>query len=294
MSTDERLPNVQEDEIELWPYLEALWKRKVFVLSMTLSFTILALITSFLLPRSYRSEVVLKIGSIGNIGSIGSTGAVSTSIDDENNVAALVRSRPFLATVIHNKALKKGDKLLKPEEIMVKTSIEKNTHLINIQAEAESPDEAVMIVNAVAGEVIERHKAKYDQAMGIVNEMEKDLQVQIAASEAGIAAFKESLDKIHRNPGVNAPAIILLKANLNDNENRLSSLKQRLREVQLANSPLRSENTRIVDPAILPEIPVRPNKRLILFLGACSGFMIGILSAFVQESYVRRKKESNE
>lgn len=89
MNTNERLPDIYEDEIDLWAYLGGLWKRKVLILSITLLCAISAAVISFLLPRSYRSEIILKIGTVGSIG----TGSMaSTSVDDVNNVAALIES----------------------------------------------------------------------------------------------------------------------------------------------------------------------------------------------------------
>ncbi|MDD5450340.1 MAG: Wzz/FepE/Etk N-terminal domain-containing protein [Desulfovibrionales bacterium] len=69
MNTNERLPDIYEDEIDLWAYLEVLWKRKALILSITLLCAISAAGISFLLPKSYCSELILKIGSIGNVGS---------------------------------------------------------------------------------------------------------------------------------------------------------------------------------------------------------------------------------
>jgi len=250
-----------------------LWKRKALILSITFLFAISAAVISFLLPKSYRSELILKIGSVGTVG----------GIDDVNNVAAHIKSKPFLATVIQKNGFN-------PKHLNVNAFVEKNTLLINVQAEAESPEQAVAILNAVAGEVVERHKVKFDEAMRIARDIEADLNVQIAASEAEIRALKEGLAKIQRNPKVDAPAVILLTASLNDRGNNLGTLKQRLGEVWLANSPLRSENTRVVDPAILPEGPARPKKFLIVSLATFSGFMIGVFGAFIQESFARRKK----
>ncbi|MDO9463399.1 MAG: Wzz/FepE/Etk N-terminal domain-containing protein [Deltaproteobacteria bacterium] len=280
MHTNERLPDIHEDEIDLWAYLEVLWKRKALILSITLLCAISAAVISFLLPKSYRSELILKIGSVGNMG----TGdVVSTVIDDVNNVAAHIKSKPFLATVIQKNGFK-------PKHLNVKASVEKDTFLINVQAEAESPEQAVAILNAVANEVVERHKVKFDEVMRIAKDIEADLNAQIAASEAEIRALKEGLAKIQRNPKVDAPAVILLTASLNDRGNNLGTLKQRLGEVWLANSPLRSENTKVIDPAILPEGPARPKKFLIVSLATFSGFMIGVFGAFIQESFTRRKE----
>ena len=146
------------------------------------------------------------------------------------------------------------------------------------------------IVNAVANEVIERHKVRFDEVMKIARDIEADLNVQIVAFEAEIRGLKEGLAKIQRNPKVDAPAVIVLTANLNDRENNLGALKQRLAQVQLANSPLQSKNTRVVDPAILPEGPARPRKFLIVSLATFSGFMISVFVAFIQESFARRKE----
>jgi LPS O-antigen subunit length determinant protein (WzzB/FepE family) len=103
------------DEIDLWAYLEVLWKRKVFILSITFLFAISAAVISFLLPKSYRSELILKIGSVGNMGT---ESVVSTVIDDVNNVAAHIKSKPFLATVIQKNGFK-------PKHLNVKAFVEK-------------------------------------------------------------------------------------------------------------------------------------------------------------------------
>jgi len=129
MNTNERLSDIYEDEIDLWAYLGVLWKRKVLILSITLFSVILALAISLLLPKSYRSELILKIGSIGNVGS---ESMASTSIDDVNNVAALIKSKSFLATVIQKNGFK-------PKHLNINASVERNTNLINIRVEAESP-----------------------------------------------------------------------------------------------------------------------------------------------------------
>ncbi|MDQ7837091.1 MAG: Wzz/FepE/Etk N-terminal domain-containing protein [Thermodesulfobacteriota bacterium] len=273
MNTNERLPDICEDEIDLWAYLGVLWKRKVLILSITLLCAISAAVISLLLPKSYRSELILSVGCIGNMG----------SIDDVNNVAAQIKSRPFLATVIQKNGLK-------PKHLNINASVERNTNLINVQTEAESPEQAVAIVNAVANEVVERHKVRFDEAMRVARDIEADLNVRIAASEAEIRVLRENLAKIQRNPKIDVPAVILFTANLNDRGNNLGTLKQRLGEVRLANSPLRSENTRVVDPAILPEGSARPKTFRVVSLGTFSGFMIGVFGAFIQESFARRKK----
>jgi len=193
MNTDERYSKTYKDEIDLSKYLHVIWKRRVAILVVTLLCAIFAGVISFLLPKSYQSEIFVKIGTLGVIGSNESEyrsketqyrfkEIVYRNIEEVIVVTELINSKPFLNTVI-NKNLKKGEKPLSPRELNVKATSKKISRLIKIKAEGRSPKEAVDIINAIANEVVLRHKEKTDSTMAIFKKMEEDLNVQIDVSE---------------------------------------------------------------------------------------------------------------
>jgi uncharacterized protein involved in exopolysaccharide biosynthesis len=295
MNTDERYSKIYEDEIDLSKYLQVIWKRRVVILFVTLFCAVFAGAISLILPKSYQSELLIKIGSVGNIGDVGSIGNVgnvgnvgnmsTTLIENEIMVIELIKSKSFLTTVI-NKNPNRWGRLIDPKELNVKatvkksTALEKHSWMVNIQAEGRSPQQAVEIVNAIANEVILRHKEKFDSAVAILEKMEEDLNIQIGASEKQVEELKKIIMSVGGGPKMDVPAVILLRANLNDRENWLTFLKQRIGNLRLATSALYTENTKVTDPPVIPEKPVKPRKAFNIAIGTVIGLIISIFWAF--------------
>lgn len=96
--------------------------------------------------------------------------------------------------------------------------------------------------------------------------------------------LKKIITKVQENPKVDAPAVILLRAILNDRETLLTSLKQRISIIKLAKSPPRKEYTVVTDPPIIPEKPFKPRKAINIAIGTVIGLIISIFWAFGVES----------
>jgi capsular polysaccharide biosynthesis protein len=290
MNTDERYSKIYEDEIDLWKYFQALWKRRVVILFATLFCAVFAGVISFILPKSYQSELLIKIGSVGSIGNAGNVGNVfTTHIENEIMIVELINSKSFLTTVI-NKNLNRWGRLIDPKELKVKATVKKSTSLaqqswmVKIQAEGRSPQQAVEIVNAIASEVIFRHKEKFDSTVAILKKMEENLNIQIGASEKQIEELKKILMSVRGGQKMDISAVILLRANLSDRENYLTFLKQRVENLKLASSALYTENTKVTDPPVMPEKPVKPKKAINIAMGTVFGLIISIFWAFGVES----------
>ena len=304
MNTDERYSKIYEDEIDLSKYLQVIWKRRVSILFGTLLFAIFAGLISFLLPKSYQSEIFLKVGTLGVIGSNESEyrsketqyrfkEIVYRNIEDVIVVTELIKSKPFINTAI-NRDLNKGKMPITLKELNVKATSKKNTRLIQIQAEGRSPEKAVDIVNAIANEIVLRHKEKVDNTMAIFRKMEEDLNAQMEASEKQIEELKKFVSRVQESLKLDAPAVILLRANMNDKEIMLTSLRQRIMDLDLAKSALRTEYTVVTDPPLMPEQPVKPIKAINIAMGTVIGLIISILGAFGAESLDSWKSKQKE
>jgi len=309
MNSDERRSGIYEDEINLGKYFQVLWKRKVVILFVTLFCAFFAGVISFILPKSYQSELLIKIGSVGSIGDVGGMGNVgdvksfanmsATLIENEAMVIELIKSKSFLTTVI-GKYLEKWGKDIDPKELNVKATFEKDIRggrgpqLIRIQAEGKSPQQAVEVVNAIASEVISRHKEKFEKAVSILKKMEEDLNIQIAASEKQVEELKKIILSVGGGPKMDVPAVILLRANLNDRENWLTVLTQRVANLRLASSALHTENTKVTDPPVIPAKPVKPRKAINVAIGAFIGLMLSIFWALGAESLDSKKAKQKE
>ncbi|HEC99373.1 MAG TPA: hypothetical protein ENN18_03205 [Proteobacteria bacterium] len=76
------------------------------------------------MKRGKSSEIILRVGSIGTMG----TGSMaSASIDNVNNVEALIKSNPFLATVTQKNGLKPDDLRKKIRKIENKFNLSRMT-----------------------------------------------------------------------------------------------------------------------------------------------------------------------
>jgi LPS O-antigen subunit length determinant protein (WzzB/FepE family) len=64
----------------------------------------------------------------------------------------------------------------------------------------------------------------------------------------------------------------------------LTSLRQRMMDLNLAKSALRTEYTVVTDPPLMPEKPVRPRKAINVAMGAVIGLILSIFWAFGVES----------
>jgi polysaccharide biosynthesis transport protein len=84
----------------------------------------------------------------------------------------------------------------------------------------------------------------------------------------------------------------ILKRNVEMNQNLYDTLLSRMKEADITGN-MDVSNIRITEKAVLPRIPVRPNKKRNLMLGVIFGLMIGIGLSFLRE-YLDRTLHTEE
>jgi len=129
-------------------------------------------------------------------------------------------------------------------------------------------------VRAVQSQINELHrniKATYQNQLNTLSSQETDLNTELGRYEGGLKALPEAerdLAKLTRVTKVNADIYTFML--------------QKHEEARIARASTIS-NISIVDPAITPEGPIKPNKRKNLLLGLLVGCMLGVGLAFFQE-----------
>ena len=86
----------------------------------------------------------------------------------------------------------------------------------------------------------------------------------------------------------------ILKRDFEINQQLYESLLQRLKDATLSAS-LQVTNVHVIDPATIPSVPIRPNRKRNLAAGLMIGLILGVTLAFVQEaldSSVRTTEEA--
>jgi uncharacterized protein involved in exopolysaccharide biosynthesis len=153
--------------------------------------------------------------------------------------------------------------------------------LINIVARANDPEKTVELASIVANLVIQEHKTRFDEIMNRHYTYEKELEGQIQAIQKEINEFGSTHKGNRINPQVNTSVFILLQAQLEQKQAQLLGFIRELRDVRLSN--IRSENTRIILPPILPKVHVNPKTTLNALISGIIGFFSSLLFAIFIE-----------
>ena len=117
---------------------------------------------------------------------------------------------------------------------------------------------------------------------------EKGLESHVAVIKKELQQLDKIIKTQRTNPSVNAPAVILLQAQLEQKQTQLVGLIRELRDVRISNS--RSQNTRVVFPPAVPEDPANPKVVLIVSIAGITGLMVVLLLAFFLEYLAQNKR----
>ena len=263
-------------------------RKKHFILATAVACAAVALGAGFIMPKTYQSGLVLKIGRVTYFSTNPRAAKLDVTTSDIETVAAiqdLVRSEPFMAEVIYRLKLKTTPpKLLKKVKVRINMDArpdEQNNQVIII-AKARTPGLAVKLVSTIAEMIIERHAQLYDQAMTVQHEYEARLQKQIDLFEEELDEMKRVLKGLYRDPKVGAPAVLLLQGAIAGKEKDLLDLKRELSQAnEMGRTRLKSENTGVIAAPYTPSQPLSPNP----LLNAVAGFILGLTAAVAYAAY---------
>jgi polysaccharide biosynthesis transport protein len=101
---------------------------------------------------------------------------------------------------------------------------------------------------------------------------------QVAALDSTIATSERRLDQVPRRELRYAR----LDRDAKSLEEIVTMLQSRLKEAEIAQA-VSDPSVRLVDPALLPSYPIRPNLSLNLALAGVAGLMLGLMAAFLRE-----------
>jgi len=285
---------MENEEVELIDYLNVIWKRSGLILGGVVVCMVAAGGVSLLLPKVYETSLDLKMGQLWKRNS-------EQVIDNPYRVAEIINSTPFLNQVKEKAGLTQTAYEIKKKRIIMaktiaggKVSLGKDPVLINIVTKGYAPQEAVQIAETVSDLIIQEHGVRFEELLNEYKRYEKELESHVAVIKKEL----QQLDKIIKgqrvNPAINAPAVILLQAQLEQKQTQLVGLGRELRDVRISNA--RSENTRVIFPPVLPEIHVYPKLVLNVAIAGIVGLIFVLLLAFFLEylENVKRREESQK
>ncbi len=133
----------------------------------------------------------------------------------------------------------------------------------------------------VRNQIAETRKRIAAEAQRVIRSAENDYKAA-AAQEASIAAALEQAKAEALDIASRAGEYDTRKRELDANQEVLGSLMSRLKQTDVS-TELKASNIRIVDPAVVPRAPIRPNRQRDVLFGLLMGLMAALGLAFFLE-----------
>ncbi len=208
----------ENDEIDLLDYLFILLKRKRFIAAVTAGITVLTVIVSFIIPKTYKAEskimppqqaqslssqVLGQLSGVVGAGMIGAAAGIKTSGD---LYVGLLKSRPVLDAIVDRFTLMQLHKTKYREDArrrlltQLTASDDKKSGIITIAVEDKDPKRAAEMTNAFVDELKNLNKrlavTEADQRRLFYEEQLKDVKESLLQSEESLKGFQEKTGAI--------------------------------------------------------------------------------------------------
>jgi capsular polysaccharide biosynthesis protein len=264
-------------DFELIDYLRILWKRRWLVGCGTIAVVVAVGGLSLVVSRAYETTLELKIGKVWD-----------KPIENPYQLALLTNSESFLKRVREVAALDLTVSQMRRTKVLLAEVVEsreaeKEGLLLSLTARGRTPDEALKVAQKAVALIIEDHKSVFEEMMKQNLLYEKQLETQIAAVRAGIDNVSALLGRHQRTSQVDAPAVILLQAQLEAKEVELLSFMREVWDVRTKNiSTIHTDETRVAFPPVRPEKATKPKIALNVVLAGLFGLItMSLLGFFV-------------
>ena len=269
-----------EDFAELRNYITIILRRWWVV--------ILALVVTFALGYGYvqRQDKIYKATASVLVGQSIQAWDVNRSqmqASEElaQTYAALAKRQPVLEGAVDALGLNYRWQRLRG---MVSAQAVANTQLVEISVEAESREEAILIADEVAKQLIllsptALRNQEANKEVAFVNQRLANLQERIEKSQA-------QLDELELTDvtTLTSAEVVALEDEVSNLENIIFELERNYAQLLDFVDSTRSNNyIAIIDEAQASSVPVSPNVQLILMISSIIGLTIGIALAFVLE-----------
>jgi len=305
--------HIDEDEIDLRDYINVLLKRKWQVAIIFGIAVVIAGVISFLMPLTFEASNLVEIGSIKK-----------EQLQNINDIKSVFSRETVLQQI--------RTKLQEPLELTETTTTGAITDMfdikeannngngstfIEVDGRAQTPEEAVEVVNAVTDILLTYHmdifagaEKTFEVELETIIKSKEKCQKDITKTTNDVTRLNTDILKYESEINQRASAstegqgriaesyINLLAGAKNQKESKeaqLLSLEQGL--IALDQSIQSKENERIYEtrpteievPAIPPETRIAPNRKQNVIIAGILGIFIGVLYAFGAEYFNKEK-----
>jgi uncharacterized protein involved in exopolysaccharide biosynthesis len=266
-----------DDEISLWEIIETLQRRWKTVVVFTLGGPLLALVVGLAWPKQYEATALIQVARVGNLQAAISGGASLTSAV-ESNAAAIQRlqSDAFVSRL--------AKRLQVP--VSIKATEPKGTGLISLAVQAPSQANAERAATLALGLLAEVHS---EQVKGAVASLNQSLESTKQEAARTTALLKDLLVKTNQMSRLDPAVAVMLGQMQGQLLSQQSALSERQLRLELALSPLNTNQTQSIEAIVGSTGPVVPKLRMVVLLALISGGFLGVLVALMQQAWQNRR-----
>lgn len=272
-----------EEEIDLIDYFLVIWKRRKFILVVTIFLMIISGAISLAVPRRYITTAQIRIGRVWD-----------KEIENPYIASGLIESDAFLARVIERLHLPttpykmKAEKSLEVSVVEGFASGQKIPIVLSLQSQSIDPQQGVDILNAVAQLLIESHQPLFEEKLKEYRAYEKDLEREVGRIAIEINILEELIRKQQLSPAANISSMIILQGQLEERNAQLLNFRKELKDVRINNtSSIMTNNTKLIAQPVLPQNFVSPQVKQKMAIAGAFGFASAIVFVFFLE-FIRK------
>jgi len=267
---------MEEKEVDLRGYLNMVKKRWKIILIIFLVFTITSGVVSFILPRTYESIAMVKIGRLRD-----------NLLEEPATIIEIFKTKVMLEKVAEEIDIplrrKKSQGLA--SKIKIKIKIKEKPGLLEIKGRWETPEEAMRLVNGVTVVLLQRHEHIFEQGKLILEEYLASGKERLVKMEKEIDMLQKKIEELGA-PDSDAKAMVTrgYMESLERSRDRYEQLQVELREKKREES-YGTVSTELVIPPRTPESPIAPKKKQNVLIAGILGLFVGLICAAVVEYF---------
>jgi len=266
---DERKAQTDETEIDLREYMSILWRGKWLIALLTILAVIVGFILIFTLKPVYEATarvlIVEKSLSSELFGEYGTEYSTSSEVNFQTQMEIL-DSRQFREEIIKKLSLK-----IKPDELEEKINISRvgTSKVIDISVQDNDPELVSEIANMLAQVYVDWNMDTYRESLNTVLE---EIDIKLEDSRQKMDSVSAQISDLEKS-GEEVPES--LRKELEMNSEMYVMLSEKYENLRI-NEAMGESTAKITETAVIPEDPVKPNKKLILI----SALLIGLIAGF--------------
>jgi len=263
---------MEEKEVDLRDYIRMVKKRWKIILIIFLAATITSGVVSFLLPKTYEASALIRIGRMRN-----------TLLEEPSTVIEIFKTIPMLKKVAEELNIPPTQEKL--GELASRIKLKEKSGLLEIKGRGKTSEEALELVEGVAGVLMQRHEEIFERARVILEEYLASGKERLVEIKKGMEILQKKIDELEvTNSEARATVARGYMDSLERSCDRYEQLQVALREKKMEESYATVSTELVILPAT-PEKPIGPKKKQNVLIAGILGLFVGFVCAAIVEYF---------